>query len=353
MIWYLLLAAFPLFMTPVIHLYTRKSLYDNQRARRAFLFFCGAALFVMVAFRYRGVGSDDSINYFMYWRQSSADSFHTMWHSDRYEYGYMLYVWVFSHLFPNPQFSFIISGLIICFSVCWFIYKNSENPVMSFVMFVTLGLYTFMVQGQRQAIAMSICLFAIEACKRRKPIRFVLLVLLAFLFHQSAIVFLCVYFLFGWKLNWKSLTLFLAAGGAALALSTTLVSIANTIFERDYTVAVDSGGFVATAIYILILIFSLIFAGKRRQEKDFTFFFLMTYVGLITFLMRYMGTLATERVSFYFMFGQIIVLPAVLRRFDARTRMIVNTVIYALCILLFIYRLNSSELIPYRFFWQV
>lgn len=353
MIWYLLLAAFPLAMTPMVHLYTRGSLHDNKRARRSFLFFCGAALFLMLALRYRGVGTMDSTNYFYFWHETSADSFQDVWEAERYEYGYLAYTWVFSHIFPDPQFSFVISGLIITVSVCYFIYKNSENPTMSVVMYVTLELFTFMMQGQRQALAMSICLFALEYCKRRKLIRFVLLVGLAALFHQSAIIFLVVYFLYGWKLNWKTLTVALVAGGAALALSTTLVSFANTIFERDYDVSVDSGGFVATAIYVLILAFALIFAGKRRDEKEYAFFVLLTFAGFVTYLMRYTGTRATERISYYFMFGQIIVLPAALRRFDARTRTIISVAVYVLCILLFAYRLSSSDLIPFRFFWQV
>lgn len=353
MIWYLLLAVFPLAMAPVVQLYTRRSLRDSNRTRRIFLLFCGAALFLMLALRYRGVGSADSTNYFYFWHEAASSSFQSVWEEQRYEYGYLAYVWLFSHIFPNPQFSFVISGLVITVSVCYFIYKNSENPTMSVVMYVTLELFTFMMQGQRQAIAMSICLFALEYCKRRKLVRFLLLVGLAMLFHQSAIVFLIVYLFYGRRLNWKTMLVALVAGGAALALSTTFVSIANTIFESDYDVAVDSGGFVAVAIYVLILAFALIFAGKRRDEKEYTFFVLLTVAGFVTYLMRYTGTRATERISYYFMFGQIITLPAALRRFDLRTRTVISAAVYALCILLFAYRLSSSDLIPFRFFWQV
>lgn len=353
MIWYLLLAVFPLAMAPVVQLYTRRSLRDSNRTRRIFLLFCGAALFLMLALRHRGVGSEDSTVYYYFWRETSVNSLQSMFDSSRLERGYIVYVWIFSRIFSNPQFSLVLSAAIISVAVCYFIYKNSENPTLSFVMFVTLGLYTFMAQGQRQAIAMSICLFALEYCKRRKLVRFLLLVGLAMLFHQSAIVFLIVYLFYGRRLNWKTMLVALIAGGAALALSTTLVSIANTIFESDYDVAVDSGGFVAAAIYVLILAFALIFGGKKRQEKDFAFFMLLTFTGLVTYLMRYTGTLATERISFYFMFGQIIVLPAAMRRFDLRTRTVISALVYVLCILLFAYRLSSSDLIPFRFFWQV
>ena len=74
---------------------------------------------------------------------------------------------VLSHSFSGGQWLLIFSGVVFSLSVCLFTYRNSKNPVISLMVFNCLGLFNFMVQGLRQAIAMSICLFAYEQCKKK------------------------------------------------------------------------------------------------------------------------------------------------------------------------------------------
>ena len=75
-------------------------------------------------------------------------------------------------------------------------------------------------------------------------------------------------------------------------------------------------------------------------------------IGCCFYLMRYLGALAVERVSFYFMFGQLVLLPQAIKCFDGNSKIIINTVVIVLSIALFIYRLSGSDLVPYMFFWQ-
>lgn len=355
MFWYLFFATVPVWMSLAVSFSHKKSIKLNDKAKQKFLLLCGIFMFAIIAFRHKEVGSNDSQNYFNNWELLSGftfDGLKSFMRESSFEKGYLLFVWFFSHIFPEGQFVFIISALIFTIAVCRFIYINSEDPELSFVMFICLGLYSFMVQGLRQAIAMSICLFAIEFCKKRKIVPFILLVLLATSFHTSAIVFLIVYFIYGFTLNVRTTSVAVALAGFLLAFSGQIASIGNMLFEREYEEDVETGGFVAVAIYVIILLVAIIFSGKRRKEKDYSFFVFMTFLGAVFYTMRYTGVLAAERISFYFMFGQIIALPNVISRFDKHVSFIIKCAVIVLCIALFAYRLSGDGLVVYRFFWQ-
>lgn len=355
MFWYLFFAIVPVIVSLAVSFSYKKSIKVNDKAKRTFLLWCGLFMFVIIAFRNKEVGSTDSLNYYNNWELLSNFSFQNLKAfipESKFESGYLVFVWIFSHIFPNGQFVFVLSAILFCIAVCRFIYINSEDAELSFVMFVCLGLYSFMVQGLRQSMAMSMCLFALEFCKKRKPIPFILLVLLATTFHTSAIVFFIVYFLYGFTINIRTIIAGFGIAGLLFVFSGQIATIGNLISQREYEGEVEAGGFVAVAIYLIILLTAIVFSGKRRKDKDYSFFVFMTCLGAIFYLMRYTEVRIAERISFYFMFGQIIVLPNVIARFDKQTNFIVKYLVIALSFALFTYRLIGDGLVAYRFFWQ-
>ncbi len=355
MFWYLFFATIPVIVSLEVSWRYKKSIKYDDKAKRRFLLWCGIAMFLIIALRHREVGSNDSNNYYENWELLSTFSFSSLkehMQTSNLESGYLFFVWTFSHILPEGQFVFVLSAIIFTIAVCRFIYINSEDPELSFVMFICLGLYTFMAQGLRQSIAMSMCLFTIELAKKRRFIPFVLLVLLASTFHTSAIVFLVVYFIYGVTLNVRTLVMGAGVTVILLALSSRLAAIGNLIFQREYEGEVESGGFVAVAIYAIILILSVALAGKRRRDHDYSFFVFMTWLGLVFYLMRYTEVQIAERISFYFMFGQLIALPNVISRFDKSVSFVIKSTVIVLCFLLFAYRLSGDGLVAYRFMWQ-
>ena len=352
---YLLLAASPLILTPIINSYYKSSVTTDNRARKALLVWFGLFLFVMIAFRSRYLGSDDSSIYYSNWGIIGSLNFEDFRHyvaASRAERGFLYVVWILSHIFPPSQFMFISSGLLFTIAVCRYVYKYSPAPTLSLVMFVTLGEYSFMVQGLRQAIAMSICLMSLEFCRQRRLFKFLLVIIIAMLFHQTAVVFIFVYFLYGFIMDIKMYGVIAAAGILLLTFSNQIVQWGNALFDRNYANDVDSGGLASIAVYVIILATAVIFARYRRIDRDYTFFFLITAFGFVFYIMRYTGALVTERISFYFTFGQMICLPMVLESFEKKTKGILTMFISAICLALFAYRLNGGSLVPYYFFWQ-
>ncbi|MBQ8696172.1 MAG: EpsG family protein [Clostridia bacterium] len=328
----------------------------TQRTKRDFLIICGVIMFLMIALRSQYIGSEDASRYYANWEEISKTNLSGMEQyveDSRMEPVFLYTLWVLSRVFIPAQFIFVFSGALFTVAVCRFVYKNSEDVVLSMSMYNTLGLFGFMIQGMRQSIAMSICLFAIEMCKERKLWRFTALILLASLYHRSAIFMLVIYPFFGLRLNMKTCGIVAASCAALVASSGFLIRVGNEMVQANYGNTVESGGLIATLIYVLILFAGFLLSGNKRYEESFSFFVIFTIFGMLLYIMRYFGTQVMERVSFYFMFGQLIVLPGTLRTFDKGWRQWSTLGIMAVCFLLAVYRNAGSALVPYDFFWQV
>ncbi len=166
----------------------------DTKKKRIFVLWLAAMLFLLGALRNVRTGID---TYYYargflttvlktpiaaYWKEAVA-SFDS-------EQGYFLLAKLFSYVLPYAQAWLAFLCLLFVVPCAILIYRYSECPPVSILYIAAMGIYTFCWQGLRQSIAMSICLFAFLLLLKRKRVWFILLVLLAFQFHRSSIVFL-------------------------------------------------------------------------------------------------------------------------------------------------------------------
>ena len=323
----------------------------NTKQKKRYLIFCAIVMIVVLGLRSRTVGSTDTNNYYrMMIRALAAPNWGAFYFDGGVEKGFQYFVFLLSRVFSDPQWILIVSSVIVVVCNLYSISQNTDNLPIAILMFVTLGLMTFEMQAMRQAIAMSLCLVAYEQVKKEKSIRFFIWVILASLFHRTAVVFLPVYFLRKLSLSTKDLLLFGTLAIVFLFSSTKVIGIANDLFDESYDVAVEHGGFVATAIYVLITVYAYCFCKQSLTDEKGRLAFYVLLTGMVCYVIRYIGALAAERVSFYFMFAQNIVLARAIEKESKANQIIMASVVFVLCILLFVYRMRSSDLVPYRFF---
>ncbi len=351
MIPYLLLASFPVVLSWFL-----KDLNENKRNRKIFLKITGIVLLLMTALRSKHLGSTDTQVYYNYFEKAiNAKSWSNFIDPESStEMGFQIFNFILSRVFKDPQWIIVISSLIIISCTLYSIHKNSKDIALSVVMYITLGLWQFQIQGMRQALAISILLLAYECLKNRKYIGFALLVALATTFHVTAFVFAILLIIPFLKNIIYTIIASILFSTMMFVFVDDLIEIANVILETDYGVSnTDVGGFVATAIYILIILFAILFNKNLQNDKKENAMFFVTLIGTICYVTRYFGALAAERISFYFMFGQFILLPNSLEFLQEKEKKVVKLLVYMLMIGLFVYRLDSNGIfLPYRFFWQ-
>ncbi len=355
MLWYLVLAASPVGVMLLVESYYKKSINGDKKTKKVYLFWCGVIVFLMIGLRNKSLGSVDSLNYYNNWlelRELPFSKLRFFMEESDMESGYLFTIWCVSRVFIHPQFVFVLSGLLFTLSVCRVIYQNSENVMLSMVMYICLGLYIFMVQGLRQSIAISICLLAIEPCKKRHFIRFALCIALAFCFHRTSIVFSVMYFFYGLKFTDKTKFGLIVLAVSLLVASPLLIRWGNQFLDREYEGEANATALIASAIYVIVLSTAYLFTNEKNTDQNFTFFVTMTMVGAGFYFIRYVGTQVMDRISFYFIMGQTIVLPTVIGKFESKSKATVHSIACFLCIALFIYRIVTSYSVPYLFFWQ-
>ena len=341
---------------PLIFSFLIPKVNEDDNRKRKYLKLCGIVLILFIGLRSRFVGSEDSFNYFNHMKRALLyDTWESFYNPNGIESGYQFFVYFLSRIFDSPQVLFVVTGIIFVVAVCKLIYENSENVVLSMVMYITLGILQFQLQGMRQAIAIAICMYAFKFVEKKKIIPFALLVLLAMQFHRTAVVIAAMYVVSLLAYNLGTIILFTAASSVLLAFSDQLMAFANDVFETDYSMTIDSGGFIATAIYVLIIGFAMIYYRKElinRKDKTASTIMFITILGFVSYIMRYFGAVISDRISFYFMFGQLILLPNTIKKLPVEYRKIVEYTVEILCIALFLYRINGSTFDPYQFFWQ-
>lgn len=137
----------------------------------------------------------------------------------------------------NCHVYFFFPALLHSVAVVKFIKYHSDSPGMSMLVYFSIGTFALYLAAFKQNMAMSILLLAVPYACRKKYVHYVLLVLLAALFHFYAIVYLFVPFLFGkpWgKTTWIIL-------GAALFALATYDATVGALMEN----VKDMGGSVA------------------------------------------------------------------------------------------------------------
>ncbi len=319
--------------------------------KRNYLIFVGLFLFVFLAARSSSVGSTDTLNYCNMMRRAIAtDSWRQFYDEEGVETGFQFFTFCLSRIFRGSQFIIFASAFIYVVSICYFIYHNSDDAPLSLTMYITLGMMTFEMQGMRQSIAMSVCLFAYEFAKHKKFMKFLLLVLLAMQFHQTAVVFIIIYFLINLKFTIPNLVLIFMGSFSAVFFADKIIGVANNVFDMEYKNTVDEGGAIATLIYIIIIITAFWFNKRLQYNGNATKLLYVAILGGVCYILRYFGALASERISFYFIFSLLALLPNTLKSLQIEESSFVRTLVIILSIALFVYRLQGSDLIPYSFY---
>lgn len=362
MLTYLTYIFSPLIVASFFCLVGKSSINLNELNKKRYLWVVGCVMALFIGLRHYSNSSGDSGFYYQNWIMLSQipvkELFDVAANIDM-EDGYLYTVWLLSHIFIEPQFVFILSGIFFAATICVFVKRNCTNVILGLLVFNCLGEFNFIVQGLRQGIAMCICLWALEKCKKRQFWRFLLLIVVAMSFHASAVVFFPMYFIGRFKFNLKYVVLFIAGCIVAIFSLQQLFTVVNFLINDSYEIGrgIDDGsGSITIFIHLSIVLTGILFYDKNNelpQNKNYALFFYMTCIALISFTMRNVVSGIAERISFYFAFGEMILIPgAVSCLHDEKVKILLTIIIVLLCMGVAFHKASYTILIPYNFCWE-
>lgn len=315
------------------------------------------ALFTGLRDQYTGTDTNGYINAFFRYRKYDSISEIMQLEVKNDEYGYALFTWLIGRFTDNVNIYFTILAGIFAYSLAKFIHKNSQNCFFSMILYYTVGMFSFQMTGMRQALAMALLLFGVECIKEKKLIKFLLIVWLASTFHRSAFSFLAAYPIAHMKINFRNFSLYFLSTAFVIVFRSKISAILGKFFGYEYelgnSVSDDMGGITVIGMLLLTIIVCYIFYKQVVVQNKFnTVFFNITMASLIIYLLRYMIRIF-ERVSFYYQFAFIILLPNVISAIpEPKTRRIVYVSAITLACLLFFYRAQIKGVSYYGFLYR-
>lgn len=289
------------------------------RARKRKIFWLSLPLFLLGILRGDTVGGDLE-NYLAYFDDfCKLNSFGDVWYVSSHEPGYQLYTYLISRLSSSHRAFFFFTYSLSLIGPVYLIGKYSKMPLYSFFLYFSLGFYTNTFNNVRQSIAISICFLAFHFLFQRNFYKYAGMVLLATMFHYSAIITLLLYPLVGNRITIKKIILYLTTGvGLYILASVTILSffinlLAFKYGDMELAISSESAGFGMMALYALVL-FGELFIYKSKimsttQNMERMSFFIQ--LQLLALLCQMFAPLFSSmlRMTFYFFIPIIVVIP--------------------------------------------
>lgn len=339
-----------------------------------FIFLSFGQLYLLTTFRL-GIGYD----YNMYAQAFIDLQTQDFWNFTYYdwEYGFILLTKLLGMILPSYTSYYAIIALITLIPVAIFIYQNTEKVWLGTFMYINFFLFFMQMNFIRQAIAVSITLFAWQFIRKKKFFKFTLVILIASLFHTTVLVMIPFYFITKLRPTGKQVIFYGYALTVFYFSSMGIINLVTKVFHQEYNntqFILEGISLIYTVVPIIILIFTMINAEKiLKINPDNRYVISMVFAG--TFFMIIMARHSIlERFSYYFFIYIALLVPELIssvekygfgrvknhailpdetpiedvKRFKSQSR-VLTTVIFVLSYALFTFGMYESAhgVIPY------
>ena len=223
---------------------------------------------------------------------------------------------------PYPWINVISSAIF--FMGAHAMARRQPDPLAFLIFLFPILILNMPMSGIRQGAAIGVMFYAFNAFIDRALVRFVLLVILASILHQSALVFLLLAPLVQGEYSVRRLLWAggLALPGAALLMSGEAAELASVRYldsGRDATGALFRVGLVAlTGLYFLIFIKNAWFV---RFRNDFKLPMVTSILMIGAFFILPISSIIADRIAYYLVPIQALIITRIPYLFSDRGRL--------------------------------
>ena len=166
---------------------------SNMAIRKRQVVLMGFCLFLFGALRSFDVGQDLPMYYEHYLNDSDLSINDILLVLVNRDPGFHIFLHFLSYISSDPQLMLVVVSLFVSFGFSFFVYHEKGSVLLFFMMFIGFRLFSFTLSGLRQAIALGLVFIAFVDLQRSKYISYIILTIIATLFHASAILFLLAF----------------------------------------------------------------------------------------------------------------------------------------------------------------
>lgn len=334
---------------------------ELKKNRKLYLAISIFLLFLLMGLRSYNIGTD-TYSYCMNYFEISTIPWHEIFSKElslgNKNYGFFILNKLIFMILPESYVFYLMSvSGIVSFSIYKFILKFSKNYLMSLVILFSLGFIFFFMSGIKQTLAISFVLLSYIKLKEKNYLKFILMVLLAASFHNTALIVLSALVVF--KLKIKKLYFLLIP----------TIVIFSILFQKKiayfFQKLISNGKYAnygvnyiavnnLTGLYIqcVIILFVLILVGyKLKKDEELQFYIFIYSIGI--FFQTLTPVIAEFfRISMYFSIISCVMLPyAILNSKYKQKKFIIGMIILLFIFYFYIANRENNSFIPYEFFF--
>ncbi len=338
----------------------------GKRNKNAILACIAVVLFLMMGLRHSSIGTDTGgycKEYLNMQMVPIGQIFAENASFGQSNYLYFLLNKAVGIFFPESYTAFLLTvSAFISFAMYKFVKKFSTDYFFSFVMLFSLGYIFFFMTGIKQTLAMAAVLLGFVALSEDKKLRFVLWVIVAALFHNTAVIALLVLLLY--KLKWKKLYILVVPVIVVLAnvFKSTIVSFfAQYLVDTKYgmygTYYESENNITGLLIQLACFAFVLILMWNERKTPDPQLRYLLV-INVIGIFFQCLVSIIAEffRISMYFSIVSVVLVPYAIERttlINPKNKVVLKVIMLVIFLAYFVIaNHDNTPLVPYLPFWS-
>lgn len=335
-------------------------------------------LFLYSALRSYLVGID-SYNYTLIFKDIISTPIMLYLQNSRIENGYVILNYILGIFTKNPQIIFVFSSLIINYSFARSFLKYSENTLLSTMIYIAI-FFSSTMNITRQYLALSLIFLYFESILDKKVGKSIVFLILATLFHNTAIIFapLLIFAMSNINFTQKNILLLLISLISVSAFHQLLIENFVKLFPI-YGRFLSSRFYSSSSqlslpwllIYLLILILSLIAfkylqninkknssTGTITQKKQRFGLIIIWYMMFILSFYLSSKLWIASRLFAYFQPSLCFIIPNTIEYVFSNNKKIKKSMYVFVFILFFlwaihIFKQDPHGVFPYDLFWQI
>ncbi|WP_203287292.1 EpsG family protein [Metabacillus sp. cB07] len=253
----------------------------------------------------------------------------------------------------DPQILILVTAIVTNFFIVFSLFKHTKMFELSLFVFITSGLYTVSMNGIRQFLAASIILWGLKYLLNGDLKKYLIIILIASAFHQSALILIPVYFIVR-REAWTKVTVILLTGTILLVLGFNEFSelVFKTIQDTQYGGYENFAEGGANKIRVVIEAIPLIlaFLGRDKLRRLWPKSDIIVNLALISVIFMIVATQnwIFARFNIYFSLYNIILISWLIPLFKENNKKFVYYMLVVCYLIYFYYEHVLSLGIIYR-----
>ena len=328
-----------------------KSLFETQTASIDVFMMI---LLCMLALRGVRCGSDTRA-YLMTFMECTSIGYTDVFNIYDYEYAYKLLNKLIDSFGGGYQMLLAVTSLISVVPLWLFYKKESENQLLTVALFVSVAPFMMYFSGIRQAIAMAFGIPALYAAKDKKPFVFIMWILLAMQFHNSAFILFPMYPLYHARITKNWLWFVVPCVLVIYVFRSAIFSFALTFLWEEYNTTPETGATTVLALLILFGLYSYFIVDEQKMDKDTIGLRNLLLLSIVLQIFALLHPLSMRMNYYYLLFVPVLIPKIAARARFAKIAKLSTSIMTVYFLYYFINKvvndIDSLNIFPYIPFW--